>query len=214
VAGWQLDLIKPSNIVADAIYVAWAGTMQDMKSWTATMLVPSLLYGGLGIQGLALTPFYKFISSPDGLSQLGIEDTEPQKLLDAYEKSVLISSNNTLMMLRFGDTATLKLGTPHPATGTGHLQITSWMEWILDGVVVDSGFVPRKQLPTGSQKGIRISSAPGGLMLAKGVFNSPGLWRFPTNLQDYDTTWLQTNAQAIEHAVINQAIVFLNKRLK
>jgi len=115
--------------------------------------------------------------------------------------------------LRFGDTARLKLGTPHPAAGTGHLQVESWLEWILDGEVVKSGFVPRGKLPASAQKRIRISSGPGGLMLPAGAFGSTGLWRFPGVLQDYETAWMKDNIKKIETAITDKMTVFLSRRL-
>lgn len=214
VKGWELTLINPSSVVRVALQTAWKEALQDLMSWIESTLVPAMIFGGLGIKGIAETPFYKFISSPDGLSQLGIESSEPPKLLDAYLNSIKVLRNNNLIVLKFGDVAQLKMGTPHPASGTGFLHIESWMEWILDGVAVNSGFVPRSKLPTASQKSIRVSSAPGGLMLPKGAFGSTGLWRFPINFNDYDTRWIQENAKAIELAMTDKMIIFLNNKLK
>jgi hypothetical protein len=84
-----------------------------------------MVFGGFGIQGISQTAFYRFISSADGLSQLGIPATEPPKLLKAYEKTFKVSLNNTMFVMRFGDVAALKMGTPHPAAGTGNLRIGS-----------------------------------------------------------------------------------------
>jgi len=172
-----------------------------------------MIYGGLGIQGISQTTFYRFISSPEGLSELGIESSEPPRLLDAYRDSFKVSRNNKIIMLKFGDVARLKLGTPHPASGTGFLQIDSWMEWILDGVNVGSGYVPRTKLPRNAQKRIRINSAPGGLMLPRGVFGSTGSWRFPTSLNDYDMDWFKTNIAAIESAITDAITLFLTRKL-
>jgi hypothetical protein len=180
----------------------------------STDLINAMVHGGFGIQGIEDTQFYRFISSPDGLSELGIEKSEPPRLLDAYKTSFKVSRNNRMLVLKFGDTARLKLGTPHPATGTGFLQITSWMEWILDGTNVGSGYVPRAKLPSKTQKSIRVRSSPGGLMLPRGVFGSTGLWRFPANLRDYDREWLANNVGKIQDAIINQMAVLLTGRLK
>jgi hypothetical protein len=132
-------------------------------------LVRALTFGGHGIQGIAQTDFYRFISSPDGLSQLGIESTEPPRLLEAYEKSGFkVSKNRSTLLLQFGRVAQLKLATPHPAAGTGHLHIESWLEWIVDKKSVDSGYVPRSAIPKQTQKSIRLGSPLGGLMLSRG----------------------------------------------
>lgn len=214
VRGWDLKLIDPVSSVRIAIQTAWKHTLSDLQLWIESELVPALINGGFGIKGIAQTDFYKFISSSKGLSELGIEQTEPPKLLLAYANSVKVSHNNNMILLRFGDTAQLRLGTPHPASGTGFLQIQSWLEWVLDGVTVNSGFVPRTKLPSSAQKNIRISSAPGGLMLPKGLFGSKGLWRFPTKYKNYDSIWLINNFKAIEKAIMDKVTFFLSKRLK
>jgi hypothetical protein len=176
-----------------------------------TDLVQAMVYGGLGIQGIAQTAFYKFVSSAEGLSQLGIEKTEPPKLLRAYENTIKIKRGRGQVAIKFGNLALLKLATPHPANGTGNLHIESWLEWIFDGKKVASGFVPRNQLPNSLQKNIRVKSSPGGLMLSKGNFGSTGLWRFPSQLADFEKKWLRTNLSVIEKLIQEQAIVSLTK---
>lgn len=212
--GWRLNLIRPNKSVEVAVTRGWAEALQDLDKWMSTELIDAMVYGGIGIQGINDTPFYRFISSPDGLSELGIEASEPPRLLEAYKASFKISRNNHMIVITFGDAARLKMGTPHPAAGTGFLQITSWMEWILDGKTVGSGYVPRAKLPSGAQKSIRVQSSPGGLMLPRGALGSTGLWRFPTNIYDYDRAWLASNVGKINDAVVNQLAVFLTRRLK
>jgi hypothetical protein len=173
-----------------------------------------MVYGGQGIQGIAETPFYRFISSPDGLSQLGIEKTEPPKLLQAYERTIKVIRSGRTVKIRFGDMALLKMATPHPASGTGNLQVESWLEWIFDGTTVERGFVPRARLPKGAQKSIRVGTSPGGLMLPRGSFGSAGVWRFPQQLADFERVWFQTNIDKIQKLIQKQIIVFLNKGLK
>ena len=211
--GWKLRLIRPVDAIELAVNKAWAIALQDLEQWMRKKLVPAMVTGGFGVQGISETPFYRFISSPEGLSQLGIEKADPPKLLDAYRKTFKVSRNNKLLMLKFGDVARLKLATPHPAAGTGNLHVQSWMEFIVDGTEAKSGFVPRNELPDNVQKNIRIRSAPGGLMLPRGAFSSTGLWRFPSQLQKYETIWFQGNAAKIEKAIINAAVEFLTKRM-
>lgn len=211
--GWNLKLIRPADVVRVAVYRAWAASLSDLQQWIQTDLVHAMVYGGLGLQGIADTPFYKFVVSPEGLSQLGIEKTEPPKLLQAYVDTVKVSKNNTLLKLQFGDVALLKIATPHPASGTGHLQIESWLEWVVDKETVQSGYVPRNKLPRSIQKNIRVKSAPGGLMLGRGQFGSTGLWRFPTQLADFERRWLSVNIAKIEKLIQTQLIMFLTKRL-
>lgn len=211
--GWHVSLVKPTEIITSAVQRAWGDSLDDLEKWMSSDLVVAMVDGGLGIDGIASTPFYRFISSPDGLSQLGIEKTEPPKLLNAYKRSFKVSRNRKLIVLKFGDTARLKIGTPHAAAGTGNLNVASWMEWILDGVNVGSGFVPRGKLPAKAQKSIRVKSSPGGLMLPRGAFGSIGMWRFPSALQNYDRKWLEANIGKIQKAIIDQMTMFLTRRL-
>ena len=208
---WTLRLIRPSDAVKVTVNKGWPVALKDLETWMQSDLVRAMVYGGLGIQGIAETPFYKFISSDDGLSQLGIERTEPPKLLRAYLSTIKIVRNSNQVNIKFGDMALLKLATPHPANGTGNLQIESWLEWVFDGKKVNSGFVPRNNIPTAVQKNIRIKSAPGGLMLSKGTFGSTGLWKFPTQLADFERKWLRTNVSTIEKLVQERAIISLKK---
>jgi hypothetical protein len=92
----------------------WALALQDLKKWAAKDLVRAMTFGGMGIQGIAQTPFYRYISSEEGLSQLGIQKADPPRLLEAYEKTFKVSANNTMMLIKFGDIAELKTHTPHP----------------------------------------------------------------------------------------------------
>ena len=211
---WKLKLIRPNEAVKIAVNKGWADALKDLEAWMQSDLVRAMVYGGLGIQGIAQTPFYKFISSQDGLSQLGIENTEPPKLLRAYVNTIKIIRKNNQVNIKFGNMALLKLATPHPASGTGHLQIESWLEWVFDKKKVASGFVPRNRIPAAIQKRIRVSSSPGGLMLSKGTFGSTGLWRFPAQLADFETKWLRENVSTIEKLVQERAIVSLTKSFK
>lgn len=211
--GWKLKLIRPAEAVRVAVDKAWSLALKDLSSWAETSLVDAMVDGGLGVEGIAQTEFYRFVSSPEGLGQLGIERTEPPKLLAAYRRSFKVSSTNRLLLLRFGDMAQLKMGTPHPAAGTGHLQIESWLEWIVDGDTVQSGYVPRERLPVSAQKRIRIDSAPGGLMLPRGAFGSLGSWAFPASLRGYERKWFKDNVKKIEKAITRKMVVFLTRRL-
>lgn len=182
-------------------------------------LVPALAYGsaspngGLGLVGIADTPFYAFVTSPEGLSQLGINEVDAVKLLRAYERSMKVSINNTMLVLRFGDEAELKLATKHPDASNPNLGITSWMEWVLDGKKVnDAGFVPRSQLPPASQKKIRVTSSPGGLMLPRGKFGSKGTWEFPGSFVNYSKDWFDVNTSTLEKIIADQAALFFTKR--
>jgi hypothetical protein len=85
---------------------------------------------------------------------------------------------------------------------------------VFDKKKVASGFVPRNRMPVAIQKRIRVQSAPGGLMLSKGTFGSTGLWRFPTQLADFEVKWLRENVSTIEKLVQERAIVSLTKSFK
>lgn len=216
---WQVDLINPNSVIDTAIRQIWAKVLGDMEKWIKRELVPALAYGtaapngGLGLLGIADTPFYAYVTSPQGLSELGINVVDAVKLLRAYESSMKVSSNNTMVYLRFGNEAELKLATKHPDASNRNLGITSWLEWVLDGKsVTDAGFVPRGDLPSSAQKQIRITSAPGGLMLPRGEFGSKGTWKFPDSFVNYDKAWLDINAPRLENLVVDKAAEFFTKR--
>jgi hypothetical protein len=210
---WKLQLIRPEATIKKSINVNWQETMIDIVPWIETKLFPAMVHGGLGIKGIADTPFYKFITSPEGLSQLGIEKDQPPKLLEAYKtKAFKVIQRGRSIRIQFGDVAQLKLATPHPASGTGFLQIKSWLEWIVDAKTVGSGFVPRNRIPGNAKKKIRLGSPLGGLMLRRGVFGSSGLWRFPSSLLNYEDDWFKENIKAIQDAITKRITeVFVNK---
>lgn len=211
---WKLRLIKPEVSIEHAVRAAWTLALGDLREWVAKELVAAMTFGGLGIGGIAQTPFYQFISSNDGLSQLGIGKSQPPQLLRAYERSAFkVVNNNNTLVLYFGDVAKLKVATPHPAAGQG-LQVQSWLEFIVDDIRIDKGFVPRKDLPRGTRGKIRLRAPLGGLMLPRGRFGSSGSWTFPQEFQDYDVKWLQDNVSKIESAILDQMMVFLRKRMK
>jgi len=216
---WQVSLINPSDVVEAAIRQIWAKVLGDMEKWIKKELVPALAYGSaapngnLGLIGIADTPFYAYVSSPQGLSELGINVADAVKLLRAYESSMKVSSNNNMVFLRFGNEAELKLATKHPAASNRNLGITSWLEWVLDGkTVTNAGFVPSSNLPASAQQQIRITSAPGGLMLPKGRFGSTGTWKFPDSFVNYDKQWFDANAATLEKLMVDKAAEFFTKR--
>jgi hypothetical protein len=218
-AKWQVKLVNPSSAVEAAIRQVWTKVMGDMEKWIKKELVPALAYGSaapngnLGLMGIADTPFYAYITSPQGLSELGINVVDAVKLLRAYESSMKVSSNNNMVFLRFGDEAELKLATKHPDASNRNLGITSWLEWVLDGKsVTNAGFVPKESLPPSAQKKIRITSAPGGLMLPQGRFGSKGTWKFPDSFVNYDSAWFAFNAAKLEKLMADKAAEFFTKR--
>jgi hypothetical protein len=123
---WNLNLNLPQKAVNDHINRQWPVALKRLGQWLETDFVNALVYGGMGITGIAQTPFYQWVSSQDGLSELGIEASEPPKLLDAYLRTIKIKQSQKQVEIQFGDMALLKLATPHPAAGTGHLKIESW----------------------------------------------------------------------------------------
>lgn len=211
---WSIKLINPDHIIKQAVSQIWAGVMADMEKWITKELVPALTYGSaspkgnLGLQGIADTAFYKFITGPQGISELGISPVDAVKLLRAYENSMKVSYNNNLIILRFGDMAQLKAATPH---SDKDVTVQSWLEWIVDGVpIAGYGFVPANELPKNLQDTPR--SRPGGLMLKKGEYGSTGQWKFPQQFAHYDSDWLAFNAAKLEKLIVEQAIIFFNKR--
>lgn len=208
---WRLKLINPHTAIVTAVYMGWKNALVDLESWMHRDLVTSLVYGGHGIQGITDTPFFHFISSPRGMAELGISILDIAKLTNAYESTFSTSKSYTYITFKFGDVAKLKLFTPHPRANQGNLHISSWLEWVVDGIPVnDAGFVPKTALPNA----VRKFSLNGGLMLPKGKFGSTGTWSFPSQFRNYAEDWFAQNVSKIEKAIVNQMIVFLNQRLK
>lgn len=211
----QVTLIRPQQILDKFARVAWEKSTPEIARWIKSDLINAMVYGGQGIDGISQTPFYKFITSDDGLSQLGIEKTEPPKLLTAYATSAFtISHNKSSVELDFGILAKLKMATPHPAAGTGHLQIVSWLEWISESVAVARGYVPRNSIPPKVQNAIRLGSPLGGLMLPRGALGSIGRWEFPTQYSDYIDKWFAENVNKIQSALVDKAFSIFKDKLK
>lgn len=209
-----MELLNPIQQTQAFIQKAWRNTIQNLAPWIAEQLIPSLVYGGMGIKGLTSTEFWKFINSAEGLSELGIRPQDTQALLDAYIKSFIVRANGTELMFQFGNEAELKFGTPHWATGTGKLRVNSWLDWILDGEPVnDAGYVPRSDIPTEMQHAIRLNNPLGGLMLPGRLLGSAGTWRFPYRLQRYAEDWLRENMEIIEKVIGNQIALLFQKEV-
>lgn len=177
--------------------------------------IHDLVYGGHGIQGIAQTSFYKWISSSDGLSQLGIPATEPPKLLDAYLKTFRVETRGYTINFAFGNVYNLIKATPHPANGTGKLRVGSWLRWAVDGEKVDDrGYVPRSRIPQGRlQNRIRLSDPLGGLMLPGGALGSTGRWELPTVFKNYADEWFVLNQKVMEDLIMAELEAALIKEL-
>lgn len=187
--------------------------LDDMEKWVRNSLAPAIVYGGLGIEGIKDTEFYSWISSPDGLSQLGIDESEPPKLLQAYINSVEVSRTQRSIILSIGDTEAIRSATPHPARGTGNLQVNSWMDWVLFPIVVGAGYVSRDELPNRLEKYIRLDNPLGGLMLSAGSFGSSGSWRVPQEYRNFSSQWLKRNNDKISKAFKKELNVLVDRYL-
>lgn len=194
-----------------------------LEKFIEKRLIPALVDGGYGIQGISETDFYKFITSPDGLSQLGIEADQPPKLLEAYRKTFKVRIRGRQIQILFGNVAKLKMNTPHPASGTGKLVIDSWLTWVVDGRVEPRGFVRRSRIRGSSysparikkmEGRIRLRSPLGGLMLKNRVLGSTGIWKFPSRYRNYDSKWLRKNAPRIKKVIADEAFKILQRELR
>ena len=213
VTQWTITLIKPLEKLRVHANGAWDRSMPELEQWMRGELVPAFVYGGHGVIGISQTAFYKFITSPDGLSQLGIEATEPPKLLQAYATTAFkVRIHKHHMVLEFGNYAKLKAATPHPADGTGHLHIDSWLEWV-EGREVHRGFIPREKIHGRAIKSIRLGDPLGGLMLPRGAYGSTGLWRFPSALRDYEDKWFMQNIITIQRLLTDKMLEVFVKKL-
>ncbi len=211
---WQLKLIRPADSFEKGFREVWRLALSDLAKWAKDDLVKILVYGGEGVQGISDTEFFKFISSDDGRGQLGINRDDPDKLLQAYLNTFHVAFNNNMLIIKFGETAKLKMGTPHPRAGIGHLHVNSWMEFVVDQVKAQQGYVPKSDIPKESRKFISLRDATGGLMLPEGVFGSAGFWRFPTQFVNYDAKWLSANRQKIQNLIVRKMVSFLRERSK
>lgn len=211
---WEIKLIKPLSTIRIYADNAWMRSMPEIGQWMGTDLVSMLVYGGNGITGIEQTDFYRFISSSRGLSELGIEASEPPKLLQAYTTTAFkVRVQKAHVVLEFGNYAKLKAATPHPADGTGNLHIDSWLEWV-DGLEVNRGFVARDDIPNNkAQDAIRLGKPLGGLMLPRGAYGSTGLWRFPSQLRNYENKWFMQNAQRIQAVLTEKMLKVFIKNL-
>ena len=212
---FDITFINPVNKVRDFILEAWSNTIISVSNWIISDLLRALVYGGLGIKGIAETPFYQWVISSEGLSELGIDQNEPPKLLNAYLTTAFkLNTTKYSVNLQFGDIAELELSTPHPAAGTGQLNIKSWMEFVFDGASApDHGFIPRSSIPASFQKNIRLTSPLGGLMLPMGILGSTGHWSLPEQFITYDLKWLKENENDISAAIYAKAAELFQKEL-
>lgn len=210
---WEIKLLRPLDNLRSHALKAWERSMPEVEQWMRSELIPAMVYGGHGITGIAQTDFYKYVSSPRGLSELGIEASEPPKLLQAYATTAFrIMKYKKQINLEFGQYAKLKAATPHPANGTGHLHIDSWLEWV-EGKEVNRGFVPREKIPGKLEKSIRLGNPLGGLMLPRGAYGSTGLWRFPRQLRQYEQKWFVENIKMIERLLIDKMFAIFAMKL-
>jgi hypothetical protein len=202
-----VQILSTKAEVKGPIVDAWNRALSQLEGWIRQDLLHALIYGGFGIEGIAQTAFYRWVTSSAGLSELGIPPTEPPKLLEAYRASFKIDVKGSSLLFQFGNVASLIKGTPHPADGTGKLKIRSWMRWITSSEggpglpVTDAGFVPRARLNSTSQKSIRLNSPLGGLMLSKGRVGSAGTWEADESAKNYDEVWFAKNQDKIAIAI-------------
>lgn len=201
-----MDIKKGTLATKGPIVNAWKRAIIRVENWLQSHFVHALVYGGMGIQGIAQTSFYKWVTSPNGLSQLGIPPTEPPKLLDAYMKTFRVDMIGSTISLEFGNVYNLIRATPHPSNGTGNLKIGSWLRWAVDDQKVsDRGFVPRSKVPKGRlQDRIRLNNPLGGLMLPGGAYGSTGRWELPAFLRTYADEWFLRNRKVIEQLIMEQ----------
>jgi hypothetical protein len=211
----RLEIIKGTLLTKGPIVKAWKNALIRLENWLQSQFIQALVYGGMGIQGISQTPFYIWITSPDGLSQLGIPPSEPPKLLDAYLKTFRVDTRGYTISFSFGNVYNLIRATPHPANGTGRLKVGSWLRWAVDGKKVpDRGYVPRSNIPQGRlQKRIRLNNPLGGLMLPGGAFGSTGRWELPLVLRNYADEWFVMNKKTIEDLIAAQMEAALIKEL-
>lgn len=209
--GLKINKQAADQAIVKAFFDASRIVMPQLASWMKRTFVYYLINGGQGITGIRETPFFQWVTSDEGLSELGIFKKDAMELLIAYKESFLVRENATTVEFLFGDVAKLIAGTPHPFAGVGDLtEIDSWMEWVLDKKVVDDrGFVSRSKVPKGLRRYIRLRSPRGGLMLPEGLAESTGKWRVPAEFTHYDVRWLAENESRIMDVLQEKMIALL-----
>lgn len=214
--GLKINKQAADHAIVKVFFDASRIMMPQLASWIQKTFLGYLINGGQGITGLRETPFFEWLFSDEGLSELGIHKKDAFDLINAYKDSFVVRSNATTVEFLFGDTAKLIAGTPHPYAGVGELtEISSWMEWVLDKKVVDDrGFVPRSKVPKRFRRNIRLRSPRGGLMLPPGVSESTGKWRVPPEFTKYDIRWLAENETRIMDVIQEKMISLLQTALR
>lgn len=217
----------PKKVITEAIKKAAKDAFPEVRDFIKGEIIPALIFGTGSLSNRLLsisnTSFYKWVSSEEGLSQLGIEATEPPKLLEAYQETLKVGRNATTISFNFGDVVQLMLFTPHPASGTGKLTIESWLEWVFDDVTApEHGFVSRariRRLPDSDdverlESFIRLGAPLGGLMLPHGQIGSFGFWEFPETLKDFETDWLAKNLDIVNELMVEKYVDAIERKLK
>jgi len=211
-----VKLLRTVSAIKGPLANAFRLVLLEFNIWLAKDLKRALIYGGLGIEGITQTSFYQWLTSEDGLSQLGIPADEPPKLLAAYDKTFRVDTRGFTTKFDFGNVYNLLQATPHPANGTGQLKIKSWMSWVIDGKVVPNyGYVPRNKLPNSRKlrQHIRLNDPLGGLMLRANKFGSTGHWALPAVVTTYADQWFISNQAKIEAAMQTKLEEIFTRRL-
>jgi len=214
--GLKINKVATEHSAVKVFFDAARFVTGDIASWAKNDLAHWLIYGGGGIDGIINTPFFRWITSEEGLSELGIRKEDAMKLLMAYQETFIVRNNNTTVEFLFGNVAKLITNTPHPYAGVGKLtDIRSWMEWVVDKKAVkEHGFVSRDNLPGNLRRHIRLASPLGGLMLSKDKFGSAGKWRVPAEFTHYDVRWFEENKERIIRAIVDKMTVSLGIALR
>ncbi len=191
----------------------YALAIEDLRKWIKSTLIPALIKGGEGIQGIAETPFIQWAKSNEGLSQLGIYPQDIRDMLKALLSTFTVRKVGNSLVIYFGNFAKLKSLTPHPFSGEGKLEVRSWLE-LVEKPNPNYGFVPRNKVKRRAKEYIRLNSPRGGLMLKKGQMGSTGRWSVPAKYKAWDTIWAAKTMPKVQKIVSKKLQYFLEKRGK
>jgi len=189
----------------------YALALDDLRTWIKTKLFPALIAGGYKIQGIAQTDFVTWALSNRGLSELGIYPKDVKTFLQALSGSFRVIKTKNGLDISFGSFAKLKTQTPHPFSGEGLLNVTSWLE-LVKKPNPNYGFVPRSSLNKVAQESIRLGKPRGGLMLEKGLFGSTGRWSVPLQYKNWEEQWALANTPKIQKLIMTKLKAFMEKR--
>lgn len=173
-----------------------------------------LATGQDGFVGILETPIGFWITSPEGLGELGFPSLLPiDDLMNGIKASTEVRASQTLgfeLHLNLFNLVVVGNFTPHPASkNTPSLRIKSWfVDWFINKQGVhDAGFVNIKKLenPKTLPRSYSAAGDQAGFMLKFPHLGSTGSWNVPRGLDIKALNkWLNQNKRAIVKILVEE----------